>query len=49
MNAICLQEMDTLYILGDVVDRGTGSCKILLDMMENFHSIPMIGNHEYMA
>ena len=49
MDVICLQEMDTLYILGDVVDRGTGSCKILLDMMENFHSIPMIGNHEYMA
>lgn len=49
MDAICLQEMDTLYILGDAVDRETGSCEILLDMMENFHSIPMIGNHEYMA
>ena len=49
MNAICLQGMDTLYILGDVVDRGTGSCKILFDMMESSHSIPMIGNHEYMA
>ena len=49
MDAICLQEMDTLYILGDAVDRGTGSCEILLDMMENFHSIPIIGNHGYMA
>ena len=49
MDAIYLQEMDTLCVLGDVVDRGTGSCKILLDMMENFHSIPIIGNHGYMA
>lgn len=49
MDVICLQEMDTLYILGDVVDRGVGPCEILLDMMENFHSIPMIGNREYMA
>ena len=32
MDVICFQEMDTLYILGDVVDRGVGSCKILLDM-----------------
>ena len=49
MDAICLQEMDTLCVLGDVVDRGTGSCKILLDMMESSHSIPIIGNREYMA
>ena len=40
---------DTLYVLGDVVDRGTGSIKILLDMMCRFNVIPIIGNHEYMA
>lgn len=49
MDAICLQEMDTLYILGDVVDCEIGSCKILFDMMESSHSIPIIGNCEYMA
>ena len=33
MNTLNLQDSDTLYVLGDVVDRGNGSCKILLDMI----------------
>ncbi len=49
LKAICLQENDVLYVLGDVVDRGTGSCKILLDMMCHFNIIPILGNHEFMA
>ncbi len=49
LNAINLQDHDTLYVLGDVVDRGTGSCKILLDMMCHFNIIPLLGNHEFMA
>ncbi len=40
---------DTLFVLGDVLDRGTGSMKILLDMMCHFNIIPILGNHEYMA
>lgn len=40
---------DTLFVLGDVVDRGNGSMKILLDMMYRFNVIPLLGNHEYMA
>ncbi len=40
---------DTLYILGDVVDRGEGGIKILFDMMSRPNVIPIIGNHEYMA
>ncbi len=40
---------DTLYILGDVVDRGKGGIKILFDMMSRPNVIPIIGNHEYMA
>ena len=40
---------DTLYILGDIVDRGDDGIKILLDMMKRPNVIPMLGNHEYMA
>ena len=39
---------DTLFVLGDIVDRGTGSMKILLDMMSRFNVIPILGNHELM-
>lgn len=49
LTEIHLQEKDVLYVLGDVVDRGTGSCKILLDMMCHFNIIPLLGNHEFMA
>lgn len=44
-----LSEDDTLYILGDIVDRGNDGIKILLDMMGRSNIIPMLGNHDYMA
>lgn len=40
---------DTLYILGDVVDRGPDPVGILLDMFERPNVVPLLGNHEYMA
>lgn len=40
---------DTLYVLGDVVDRGDDGIKILWDMMHRNNVIPLLGNHEYMA
>jgi len=40
---------DTLYILGDVIDRGENGMKILQDMMKHSNIIPILGNHEYMA
>ena len=46
---IDLEDRDTLFVIGDVVDRGTGSMKILMDMMIRPNVIPLIGNHEYMA
>lgn len=49
LELIDLKVEDTLYILGDVVDRGTGSIKILQDMMKRPNIKPLIGNHEYMA
>jgi serine/threonine protein phosphatase 1 len=44
-----LRPEDTLYILGDVVDRGPEPMKVLLDMMERPNVVPLLGNHEYMA
>ncbi|MFI3228191.1 MAG: metallophosphoesterase [Clostridia bacterium] len=46
---INLKDDDTLFVLGDIVDRGDNSIKILLDMMYRFNVIPLLGNHEYMA
>lgn len=40
---------DTLYVLGDIVDRGDDGIKILLDMMNRPNVVPLLGNHEYMA
>ena len=49
LEAISLREEDTLYILGDVVDRGPEPVQILLDMMQRPNVRPVLGNHEYMA
>ena len=40
---------DTLYVLGDIVDRGDDGINILLDMMKRTNVVPLLGNHEYMA
>ncbi|HJA66896.1 hypothetical protein B5F07_07740 [Lachnoclostridium sp. An169] len=40
---------DTLYVLGDVLDRGPEPIQILADMAGRYNVIPLIGNHEYMA
>lgn len=44
-----LGKEDTLYILGDIIDRGSNGIKILQDMMKRPNIIPILGNHEYMA
>lgn len=49
LNNINLQDNDTLYVLGDVVDKGKYGCKILLDMMKHHNIIPFLGNHDNMA
>ena len=49
LELIELSDDDTLYVLGDVIDRGSGSIDILMDMMRRPNVIPLIGNHEYMA
>lgn len=42
-------EADTLYVLGDVIDRGPDGVKILQDMMMRPNVLPILGNHEFMA
>ncbi|MBR5474870.1 MAG: metallophosphoesterase [Lachnospiraceae bacterium] len=49
LSLIRLQDSDTLYVLGDVIDRGDDGIKILQDMMFRPNVIPILGNHEYMA
>ena len=49
LEKIQFRETDTLYILGDVVDRGDGGIKILLDMIKRKNVIPLRGNHDYLA
>ncbi len=39
---------DTLYILGDVIDRGVDGINLLLEIMEMPNAVMLLGNHEYM-
>lgn len=48
MKQINLQPDDTLYILGDVVDRKPDGIKILRKLMKMPNVKMLIGNHEYM-
>ncbi len=47
LKKINFSDEDTLYILGDVVDRGDQPIKVLFDMMKRPNVIPILGNHEY--
>lgn len=49
LNLIRLKEEDTLYMLGDVVDRGPHPIKTLLKLMEMPNVVCIVGNHELMA
>lgn len=49
LDRIKLKDTDTLYILGDVLDRGPHPVKCLLKLMEIPNAIPIVGNHELMA
>ena len=48
MNQINLQPDDTLYILGDIVDRNPDGIKILRKIMKMPNVKMLLGNHEYM-
>lgn len=44
-----IRDSDTVYILGDTIDRGRDGIRVLQDMMMRPNIIPILGNHEYMA
>jgi len=39
---------DTLYILGDVIDRGPDGIRMLQEIMEMPNAVMILGNHEHM-
>lgn len=47
LEKIDFSDEDTLYLLGDYVDRGDGGVQILLDIMERKNVIPLLGNHDW--
>lgn len=49
LDAISFSPSDTIYVLGDAVDRGPEPVRLLRDMMDRPNVIPLLGNHEYMA
>ena len=49
LDKISFQSVDTLYVLGDVIDRGADGIKILQDMMIRPNVVPLLGNHELTA
>ena len=48
LTQINLQQEDTLYILGDVIDRGAHGIEILQKVMKTPNIKMLLGNHEYM-
>ncbi len=49
LKQIALRDSDTLYILGDVLDRGPHPIQTLRKLMEMPNVICLVGNHELMA
>ena len=49
LEQIGLRDEDTLYLMGDVLDRGQHPVKVLLKLMEMPNAFCLLGNHEQMA
>lgn len=49
LSEIEFKSTDTLYVLGDVIDRGPDGIKILQDMNVRSNVFPLLGNHEFTA
>ncbi len=49
LDRISFSACDTLYILGDVIDRGPEPVALLRDLSRRANVIPLAGNHEIMA
>lgn len=49
LSRIGFSDSDTLYVLGDYVDRSDDGCKIVLDIAERKNVVSIMGNHDLMA
>lgn len=49
LDKINLKEQDTLYVLGNVVDKGPKPIELLMDMSFHANILPILGNHDYIA
>ena len=49
LDKIKFSDNDTLYILGDIVDRGSDGIKILQDIMQRKNIVALRGNHDFLA
>ena len=49
LDKIKLKETDTLYILGDIFDRGSHPVRVMLKLMEMPNAVCIVGNHALMA
>ena len=49
LEKIRFQPEDTLYILGDIVDRGPDGIKIWQDIIERKNVLALRGNHDFLA
>jgi len=49
LGKINFSDSDTLFILGDLVDRGNENVKLVFDLMERKNVIALKGNHDDMA
>ena len=48
LEKIGFSDSDTLYLLGDMIDRGPDGIKVLQDVMRRKNVVPFLGNHEHM-
>ncbi len=49
LRKINFSENDTLYVLGDVIDRGADGMKVILDLASRKNVITLKGNHDHTA
>lgn len=48
LEKVRFSDSDTLFILGDVIDRGPEGINLLLEIMNTPNMVMLLGNHEYM-
>ena len=49
LEEIHLTDNDTLYVIGDVIDRAPGGVDVLEDIMARKNVVMLMGNHEQMC